>query len=74
MNAAQAPVFSAAPSLDLSARTLVAVAASVPGPTIDIAGVSYNEDDRSWQPAGGSGFGTRLLLQPASGFNAASLA
>jgi leucyl aminopeptidase len=46
----------------------------VPWAHIDIAGVSYNEQDRSWQLGGASGFGARLLLQLAGEFSATSLA
>jgi leucyl aminopeptidase len=35
---------------------------------IDIAGTAWNDDDRSWRPAGATGFGTRLLIELATRF------
>ncbi|HEV7760659.1 MAG TPA: M17 family peptidase N-terminal domain-containing protein [Acidimicrobiales bacterium] len=43
---------------------------TTPWAHIDIAGPAQNDADRSWRPAGCTGFGARLLLELALGFTA----
>jgi leucyl aminopeptidase len=58
------------PDAIASALYLAEFVGDVPWAHIDIAGTAWNDDDRSWKPAGATGFGTRLLIQLAATFTA----
>jgi leucyl aminopeptidase len=58
------------PDAIASALYLAEFVGDVPWAHIDIAGTAWNDDDRSWKPAGATGFGTRLLVQLAATFTA----
>jgi leucyl aminopeptidase len=53
----------------IAALFLAEFVGGLPWAHVDIAGVSYNTADRTWHPAGCSGFGTRLLIELVTRFD-----
>jgi leucyl aminopeptidase len=56
------------PDAILASLFLAEFVGGVPWAHLDICGPAQTNEDRTWHPAGCSGFGARLLVELASGF------